>query len=325
MLITEKAGKLKLVTQDGAISDISGVPGNIYYAGTGIAKQAGFFDITISPDFATDRMVYFIYTKQSGGNNQITISKARLSSDSKKLEDLTEIFNHKPALSSDFNLGASLTFAPDGTIYASVGDYYSKQNMKLAQDLNAHVGKVVRINTDGSAPADNPYTSGGGLPEIWSYGHRNIQGTAIHPDTGLLWTMEHGPQGGDEINRPQKGKNYGWPIITYGEDYFGAGPIGDDITKKTGMEQPVYYFDPVVAPAGIAFYKGAMFDSWNGDLLITALKTGGFVRIMLDGEKVLGEQRYFNNGGRFRDIAVGPNGAIWVVIDSGDLRKITLQ
>jgi aldose sugar dehydrogenase len=206
-------------------------------------------------------------------------------------------------------------FATDGTLFVTTGDRFSYRDR--AQDLSGTLGKVVRINADGSIPADNPFAKRDGVrPEIWSYGHRNVQGAALNPATGRLWTIEHGARGGDELNHPQPGRNYGWPVVTYGVDYSGA-KIGEG-TAKAGMEQPVYYWDPVIAPSGAAFYTGDAYPGWKGSLFVGSLNPGGLVRLELDGDRVRKEERYLRNVGRVRDVVQGPDGLLYLLIDASN-------
>ncbi len=327
MLITEKAGTLRLVTQSGNISTVSGIP-QVYTAG-----QGGLMDVALDPDFENNRWVYFSYSEpRPNDKNGTTVARGKLSASLDRLDDVEVIFEQFPGWKSSLHFGSRLIFDNDGLLYIALGERSLPEPRIQAQDPGSHLGKVIRIHADGSVPTSNPFNNGGGAVEVWSYGHRNIQGTDIHPDTGALWTMEHGPRGGDEINIPLAGKNYGWPIITYGIDYSGR-PIGDGITKKEGMEQPVYYFDPVIAPGDITFYTGSLFKEWRGDLLLTALNSvgrnaplGALIRLRVDGEKIIGEQRYLSDIRRLRDVEVGPNGAIWVITDernTGKLIKLT--
>ncbi|HMW50443.1 MAG TPA: PQQ-dependent sugar dehydrogenase, partial [Cellvibrionaceae bacterium] len=270
-LITQKGGSLVIVTTSGQISaNISGVP-TVYSGG-----QGGLLDVSLDPQFATNRYVYLSYAEpREDGKNGTSVGRATLSTDEKRLENWQVIFRQMPAWNSTLHFGSRLAWDKNGLLYVTLGERSLPESRVFAQDISTTLGKVVRIKADGTIPADNPFVATtNARPEIWSYGHRNVQGAAIHPITGELWTMEHGPRGGDEVNRPQAGKNYGWPIITYGEDYSGA-PIGDGITAKAGMEQPIYYFDPVIAPGGINFYRGSLFSGWENNLLISSLTPGG--------------------------------------------------
>ncbi|HMW72049.1 MAG TPA: PQQ-dependent sugar dehydrogenase, partial [Cellvibrionaceae bacterium] len=280
--------------------------------------------VSLDPQFATNRYVYLSYAEPcEDGKNGTSVGRATLSTDEKRLENWQVIFRQMPAWNSTLHFGSRLAWDKNGLLYVTLGERSLPESRVFAQDISTTLGKVVRIKADGTIPADNPFVATtNARPEIWSYGHRNVQGAAIHPITGELWTMEHGPRGGDEVNRPQAGKNYGWPIITYGEDYSGA-PIGDGITAKAGMEQPIYYFDPVIAPGGINFYRGSLFSGWENNLLISSLTPGGVVRLVFKDNKVVGEERVAKQLGRVRDLDVAEDGSIWVITDSGQLNRLT--
>lgn len=319
MLISERPGNLRVVTQMGEISDpVEGVP-EVVNAG-----QGGLLDVSLAPDFSESRWVYFSYAEPRGnGENGTSVARGRLSADEQSLEDVEVIFRQTPAWDSNLHFGSRLVWDRESLLYVTLGERSHADSRVLAQDTSTHIGKVVRILPDGSVPADNPFVGNEGADEVWSYGHRNIQGAALHPDTGELWIVEHGPRGGDELNRPEAGENYGWPIITYGIEY-GGGPVGEGITKKEGMEQPLYYWDPVIAPSGMTFYTGNMFEQWQGDLLIGSLNPGGVVRLVLDSDTVVGEERLLRELGRVRDVVQGPDGAVWLATDGGELLKLTL-
>jgi aldose sugar dehydrogenase len=320
MLVTERAGRLRIITQDGEISEpIGGLPE------VDARKQGGLLDVVLGTDFANDRMIYWSYAEPRGnGMNGTAVARGRLAEDGSRVEDVEVIFQQQPAWDSTLHFGSRLVWDEEGLLYITLGERSLPEPRQLAQDLGTHLGKVVRINPDGSVPDDNPFVDQeGALPEIWSYGHRNIQGADLHPETGELWTIEHGPQGGDELNRPEAGLNYGWPVITYGEDY-GGGPIGEGITAQEGMEQPIYYWDPIIAPGGMAFYEGDLFEEWQGDLLVSSLKPGSLIRLRLDGDRVTGEERFLTDAGRIRDVAMSPDGALWVVTDEADGRLLKL-
>jgi glucose/arabinose dehydrogenase len=237
------------------------------------------------------------------------------------LEDLRVIYRQQPKVGGGNHFGSRLVFTPDGKLVVTQGERAGYR--EEAQDLSNLLGKIVRINPDGSVPEDNPFVSrSGARPEIWSYGHRNVQAAAIHPETGQLWTVEHGARGGDELNHPEAGKNYGWPVITYGVDYSGL-RIGEG-TAKAGMEQPVYFWDPVIAPSGLLFYTGDALPGWKGSALIGSLQPGGLVRLELAGGKVVREERYREGelGKRIRDVKQGPDGLVYVVTDEGDGRVL---
>ena len=245
--------------------------------------------------------------------------KLQAGEDAARLEDVKVVFRQEPATSGGMHFGSRLAFARDGNLFVTLGERFQRDK---AQDLGNHYGKVVRLLPDGSAPPDNPFVNkAGARPEIWSYGHRNIQSAAINPASGKLWTVEHGARGGDEINIPQAGKNYGWPIITYGRDYSGA-KVGEG-TAKTGMEQPVYYWDPSIAPSGMAFYTGDLMPEWKGNLFVGALARQALHRLVLDGDRIVGEERLLGDlGERIRDVRSGPDGAIWLLTDSAEGRVL---
>lgn len=320
LLVTSKAGKLWLVKPGAAKTEVLGVPT------VDARDQGGLLDISIGPDFMTNRTVYFTFAEdRGGGKNGTSLASATLSADRSKLENVKVIFKQEPAWASTKHYGSNIEWDSSGNIYLTVGERSDAEPRKLAQDLGGHLGKVLRLKADGMPADGNPFIGqAGAKPEIWSYGHRNVQGAAINPDTGNLWTIEHGPRGGDEINIPQAGKNYGWPVIVYGVEYSGAA-IGDGITAKEGMEQPTYYWDPVIAPGDMIFYTGELFP-WKGDILISALGTEEIVRLDIDGEKVVGEERIMQGQGRIRDITQAPDGALYVLVDdAGKVLRVTPQ
>lgn len=323
LLVTEKPGELRIVTRQGGMSNpIAGVPE------VDSRDQGGLLDVTIAPDFAESRLVYLSYSEPRGdGGNGTSVARGRLSEDESSLQNVEVIFQQEPPWNSTLHFGSRLIWDKEGALFITLGERSLEEPRQLAQDLGSHIGKVVRVNADGSAPADNPYVDQeDARDEIWSYGHRNIQGADLHPKTGQLWVIEHGPRGGDEVNIAEPGKNYAWPVITYGLDYSGE-PIGEGITEKEGMEQPLYYWDPVIAPAGSLFYQGDMFTEWQGNLLISSLKPGGIVRLELDDNRVTGEERFLPDVGRVRDIAEGTDGALWIITDeeNGRLLRVTKE
>ncbi|HSC78730.1 MAG TPA: PQQ-dependent sugar dehydrogenase [Chitinolyticbacter sp.] len=313
MLVTERAGHLRLVTVDGKLSaPIAGVP-KVYASG-----QGGLLDVALDPAFAQNRFVYLSYAEP--GNNDLAgtaVARARLieTASSARLEQLAVILRQQPKTVGGAHFGSRLVFARDGMLFVTVGERYQRDR---AQELDVSFGKVLRIRPDGGIPPDNPYVGRKDvLPEIWSHGHRNPQSAAIHPATGALWTIEHGARGGDEINIPLAGRNYGWPVITYGRDYSGL-PIGDG-TAKAGMEQPVYYWDPSIAPSGMAFYTGNRYPGWNGNLLVGALKGQTLVRLTLKGNQVVAEERLLGDARqRIRDVRQGPDGWVYLLTDADD-------
>lgn len=320
-LITERPGRLRAVDlHTGTLSaPIGGLPE------VDARGQGGLLDVSLDPDFADNRRVYLSFAEpREDGENGTAVARGTLSQDHTEMTNVEIIFRQTPAWESTKHFGSRLVWDDDDHLYITLGERSLPEPRQLAQDIRTHLGKVVRILEDGSIPDDNPFADdrqdgaeNGTRAEIWSYGHRNIQGAALNPTTGKLWTIEHGPKGGDELNVPEAGKNYGWPVITYGEDYSGAA-IGDGITAKEGMEQPVYYWDPVIAPGDMTFYQGEKFPGWQGNLVIASLSPGGLVRLALDGERVSGEQRLLEALGRVRDVAEGPDGALWVLTDSSD-------
>jgi glucose/arabinose dehydrogenase len=319
MLVTERSGTLNIITQDGQKTPIQGTPEVV------AKSQGGLLDVNIDPDYADNGWVYISYSEKDpkGGNgNSTAVMRGKIDGD--KWTQGEVIFRQAPKYESNAHFGSRLVFSPEGHLFITLGERYSR--MQDAQTLDNHHGKIVRIWPDGSIPKDNPFVGNdGALDEIWSYGHRNVQGAAIHPDTGELWTIEHGPQVGDEVNIPKAGKNYGWPTITYGEDY-GGGEIGIG-THKEGMEQPFYYWLPSIATAGSVFYTGDKFPKWKGDLLVTALRGQTIARLDLEDGRVLHEERMLEDATSFRirDIEQGPEGFLYILTDadSGQLIKLS--
>jgi len=312
MLVTERTGTIRYVTSDGRKSGpLSGMP-DIEVGG-----QGGLFDVILDPDFGRNRWIYFSYSEQGDGGNSTAVARATLQENA--IADLTVIFRQQPKFNSAQHFGGRLVFTPDGHLFITLGE--RGRRSQDAQTLNTHHGKVVRIHPDGRIPLDNPFVQDpAALGAIWSYGHRNVQGAALHPQTGQLWTHEHGPQGGDEINIIRPGKNYGWPVITYGEQY-GGGRIGD--TAKSGLEQPLHYWVPSIAPSGMAFYTADLFPAWRNNLLVGSLKFGQLVRLELNGDKVIHEER-IKIGSRVRDVRQGPDGAIYLLTDEDDGQLLRL-
>jgi glucose/arabinose dehydrogenase len=310
LLVTERAGRLRIIGADGALSPpIAGVP----EVATG--GQGGLLDVALAPDFAASRQIYFSFSEpRGGGTNGTAVARAKLAADGGRLDNLEVIFRQKPDYASSAHFGSRLAFARDGTLYVTLGERSSAP--QEAQNAATYFGKVVRIKADGSIPADNPKIEGW-APGIWSIGHRNPQSAAIHPVTGKLWTVEHGARGGDEINIPAAGKNYGWPVISYGRHYSGF-KIGVG-THKDGMEQPIYYWDPSIAPSGMAFYTADNVPAWKGNLFVGALAGQHLARLILDGEEVVAEERLLTDlRERIRDVRQGPDGALYVLTDSGN-------
>jgi glucose/arabinose dehydrogenase len=287
--------------------------------------QGGLLDIALGPSFASDRMIYWSYAEPRGGEeNGTSVARGRLSDDLARVEAVQVIFRQQPAWRSTAHFGSRLVFDREGRLFVTLGERQTQESRRLAQDLTTDLGKIVRINADGSVPPDNPFVGhANARPEIWSYGHRNVQGADLNPETGELWSVEHGPQGGDELNIPRAGRNYGWPIITYGEDYSGR-PEGAGIQTREGMEQPVYYWDPVIAPGDMDFYRGALFP-WRGDILIAGLSSQALTRVRVQNERVIGEERFALGVGRIRDLAESEDGSIWIITDedNGKVFRLT--
>ncbi|RAW01078.1 PQQ-dependent sugar dehydrogenase [Pseudochryseolinea flava] len=318
LLITEKAGKLRIVTTTGEISDaLLGVPS------VNAEGQGGLLGLCIDPQFNTNRMVYWAFSESSEGGTHTAVAKGRLSNDEKSIENATVIYRAAPSYNGDLHYGGRVIFDGSGNLFVSTGERSDLATRPLAQATNAALGKIIRITTDGEPAAGNPDFPGDALPELYSIGHRNPQGIARHPETGDLWQSEHGPRGGDEINRVVAGTNYGWPTITYGIEYTGA-TIGDGIQQKDGLAQPVYYWDPVISPSGITFYDGDRVPEWEDNLFIGALSGKHIARLVInDDNKVVGEERLLaDQNQRFRDITQGPDDALYAVTDEGRLYKI---
>ena len=321
MLVTERSGRLRRVTADGKIaSPVKGVPK------VDARDQGGLLDITLHPQFAQNRLVYLSFSEKGKGGNSTAVARGTLSSDYSELEGVKVIFSQKPKVKSTMHFGSRIVFDRDGKIYVGLGERSHEQFRGQAQDVNSHLGKVVRLNDDGSVPPDNPFVNDDdALPEIWSYGHRNIQAAALNPATGKLWTIEHGPKGGDEVNIPQAGKNYGWPVVSHGVNYDGTS-VGTGKKHAPGMEDPLYTWTPVIAPSGMLFYTGKAFPEWEGDLLVGGLREKSLVRLELEGEKIVAEERMLKDlGHRIRDVAEGLQGEILLITDedNGHILKIT--
>ncbi len=326
-LVTERPGRMRVVEADGRLGPpLPGLPA------IDAGGQGGLLDVVADVDVAANRRIYFCYSEAApSGGNSTALASATLAADNSRLENLKVIFSQKPKFSSSAHFGCRIVEGhkdgqADGTLFLTLGDRYSR--MQDAQKLDNHHGKVVRINKDGSVPKDNPFVGrAGALPEIWSYGHRNMQGATLAPD-GSYWTHEHGPQGGDEINLPQPGRNYGWPVITYGENY-GGGRVGEGITAKTGLEQPLHHWVPSIAPSGMAFLSSDKYGkAWQGNLFVGSLKFGYLNRIELEQPfkgKVVREHKLLEGGGRVRDVRQGPDGLLYVLTDSPQGRLLRLQ
>ncbi|RCW64124.1 PQQ-dependent sugar dehydrogenase [Pseudorhodoferax soli] len=325
-LVTERPGRMRVVEADGKLgAPLAGLP-EIAAGG-----QGGLLDVVVDSGFADNRTLYFCYSEPAGDGraNSTALARARLSDDRSRLEELRVIFSQKPKVSSSAHFGCRIVERrvggkPDGTLFLTLGDRYSR--MADAQTLDNHHGKVVRVGKDGSVPRDNPFAGrAGALPEIWSYGHRNLQGAALAPD-GRLWTHEHGAQGGDEINLPQPGRNHGWPVITHGVNYGGA-RIGEGLTAKAGMEQPLHYWVPSIAPSGMAFLTSGRYGkAWQGSLFVGSLKFGRLYRLELDADgRVAREQQLLAEvDQRVRDVRQGPDGLLYVLTDASNGQLLRL-
>ena len=323
MLVTEKPGRLRIVNQEGQLSDpVSGLPE------VDARDQGGLLDVVLDTDYAQNKLIYWSYAEPRGnGTNSTAVARGRLVEDgaSARVTDVQVIFQQNPAMDSTKHYGNRLVFDREGHLLIALGERSIMAGRVQAQDMNSALGKVVRINRDGSIPADNPFVGQDGVrPEIFASGVRNVQAAALHPKTGQLWEIEHGARGGDELNIIEAGKNYGWPTITYGLDYSGQ-PIGEGLTAKAGLEQPAYYWDPVIGPSGMIFYQGDLFPAWKDSLFVGALRDKQLVRLTLDGDRVVGEERLLTDvNARIREVEQGPDGAIYVATDSAEGKILKL-
>lgn len=309
LLVTERPGRLRPVSADGTVgAPIAGVPK------VSARGQGGLLDVALDPDFARNRLVYLSYAEPRSDGAATAVARARLDEKNRTLTGLEVIFRQQPAYSGGNHFGSRLAFGRDRTLFITTGDRFDLS--EKAQDLSTTLGKVVRVNPDGSIPADNPFRqTAGAKPEIYSLGHRNVQAATIEPATGRLWTVEHGARGGDEVNRPEAGKNYGWPVISYGRHYSGA-KIGEG-TAKPGMEPPLFYWDPSIAPSGAAFYDGTLLPGFRGHLFTGALAGQALVAVKIADGRVIGEER-LPLGKRIRDVRMGPDGALWLATDADE-------
>lgn len=322
MLVTERAGRLRVITPDGSISPaVEGLPAIM------VKGQGGLLGLALDPNYATNGLIYWSYSEpQADGTNNTAVARGRLvDGATPRMQDVQVIFHQQPSLESNLHFGGRLVFARDGKLFITLGERSIPAGRMQAQKLDGLLGKIVRLNPDGSVPKDNPFVRKKGVrPEIWSFGHRNVQAAAINPATGELWEIEHGTRGGDELNIPRKGKDYGWPTIAYGIEYNG-GTITGGITAKKGMEQPLYYWDPVIGPSGMTFYTGSLFPQWKGSLFVGGMRGTALVRLILDGARVVGEERLLTDQReRIRDVVQGPDGALYMLTDNprGRLFKI---
>lgn len=318
LLITQKSGTLRISTTTGAVgAPISGFPQ------VDDRSQGGLLDVAVSPDFATSRLLFFTLAESTSNGSLTAVGKGRLSDDETKIDNFQIIFRAIPYFNNSMHFGSRIVFSANGNIFVSTGERSDLATRPNAQKLNTGHGKVIHITPDGKPVAGNPFlNTSGALPEIYSYGHRNPQGLDIHPTTGELWLSEMGPRGGDEINIIKPGKNYGWPIITYGIEY-GGEKIGAGITQQTGLEQPIYYWDPVLSPSGMTFYSSNVIPEWQNNLFIGGLSSKHIARLVIVNNKVTGEERLLaDQNQRFRDVTQGKDGALYAVTDEGRLYRI---
>lgn len=318
LLITEKGGTMRIATTAGQLSEpITGIPP------VNSGGQGGLLGITVDPQFESNRMVYWVFSESTPEGNLTAAAKGKLSADEKRIEDAAVIYRATPAYPNTMHYGGRILIDKAGNVVISTGERSDRVTRPQAQDLNSGLGKIVRVTKDGQPAAGNPFTGrAGARAELYSYGHRNVQGLAFHPETGDLWESEMGPRGGDEVNRIQAGKNYGWPTIGYGLEYSGE-KVGEGITQKEGMEQPVYYWDPVLSPSGMSFYSSSNIPEWKNNLFVAGLNSNHIARLIIKDNKVVGEERLLaDEGERFRDITEGKDGALYAVTDAGKLYKI---
>lgn len=317
-LVTERAGRLRVVERDGRVGEtVAGLPA------VDAGGQCGLLDVVLDPKYPENGWVYWSYAEAGEGGNSTAVARGRLQGN--RMVDVQKIFTQLPKVSSQLHCGSRLVFARDGRLFVTLGDRFSRKDD--AQKLDNHLGKIVRIEADGKVPADNPFVATpGAKPEIWSLGHRNIQGAALHPQTGELWVSEHGPQGGDELNRVLPGRNYGWPLLTFGRNYGTGTRIGEE-GPKAGFEQPLKVWLPVsVAPSGMAFLSSERYAGWNGNLFLGTLRGESLLRLELDGTRINGEERLLNRlSARIRDVRQGPDGYLYVLTDSADGQLLRLQ
>jgi glucose/arabinose dehydrogenase len=337
LLITEKTGQLRIVSAKGEVGQPIGGLLPVGAGGVSAASgqgglppitargQGGLLDVALSPNFERDRTIFWSFSEEREGGSGTSVARGVLTENRRNLEQVRVIFRAMPTYNNGLHFGSRLAFGPDNMLYITLGDRFDRPNRPKAQQLDNHLGKLIRINPDGSVPADNPFAKqSGAMPEIWTLGHRNIQSAAFD-ESGRLWTVEMGPQGGDELNLIEKGKNYGWAVVSYGEEYSGE-PLPGAVTQKEGYEQPVYYWDPVIAPSGAQFYTGNAFPAWRGSLFVGALREQRLVRLVIKDNRVTGEEHLLTDRGqRIRDVRQGSDGALYVITDqaNGELWKIT--
>jgi len=319
LLVTERPGRMRVVSAAGKVGQpLANLPP------VDAKGQGGLLDVALSPSFESDRTIYWSFSEPRSGGNATSVGRGVLSAERAELQNVKVIFHAMPTYDGDKHFGSRLAFGPDGKLYVSLGERSDKQMRPQAQQLDSDMGKILRLNPDGSAPQDNPFADrSGARPEIWSLGHRNVQAMGFDPE-GQLWEVEHGTNGGDELNRVEKGKNYGWPLVAYGEEYSGL-PIPGAVTAKAGYEQPVYYWDPVIAPSGMQFYTGDAFPAWKGSLFIGSMGQTRLVRLTLKDNRVTGEEHLLKERGqRVRDVRQGAKGELYLVTDqeNGELWRI---
>jgi glucose/arabinose dehydrogenase len=318
LLVTERVGRMRIIERDGRLGEpLAGLPPVV------AAGQGGLLDVVLHPQFAHNQLVYWTFSEAGDGGASTAVARGRL--DGNALAGVQVIFRQLPKVSGGNHFGSRLVWARDGRLFVGLGDRFSRKDD--AQTLDNHMGKVVRIEADGQVPADNPFAQrNGARPEIWSYGHRNIQGAALHPATGELWTVEHGPQGGDELNVPAAGANHGWPVITYGRNYGIGTRIGEG-SERADVAPPLRYWVPTsIAPSGMAFLTSERYPGWKGNLFIGTLRGAHLVRLELDGRKVVKEERLLaERNARVRDVRQGPDGWLYVLTDSPDGEVLRLE
>jgi glucose/arabinose dehydrogenase len=318
-LVTEKPGRMRIVSANGTVgAPLAGIPA------VDDQGQGGLLDVALSPGFASDRTIYWSYSEPRQGGNATSVARGVLSADRRRVDQVRVIFRAQPAFNGALHFGSRVVFGPDGMLFVTLGERSDRSIRPQAQQLDSHMGKIVRIRPDGTVPPDNPFVGKpGALPEIWTLGHRNIQSAALDPQ-GRLWTVEHGPRGGDELNLIEKGRNYGWPVQSFGEEYSGSA-IATAQTTRAGIVDPVYYWDPVIAPSGLEIYSGKAFPAWRGNLFVGGLMSQAIVRLSLKNDRVTGEEHLAaDRNKRVRDIRQGPDGFLYAVTDSpdGELWKI---
>lgn len=319
LLVTERAGRMRVISATGAKGEpIAGLP-KVRARG-----QGGLLDVALSPSFATDRTIYWSFSEQRDDGNGTSVARGVLSPDRTRVDDVRVIFRARPSYDNSMHYGSRVTFGPDGMIYVTLGERSDTPMRVHSQNPDTHLGTIVRIAPDGSAPRDNPWVGkDSGLPEVWSIGHRNVQSAAFD-SKGQFWIVEHGPKGGDEVNLIERGKNYGWPVVTFGEEYSGR-QIPDAVRTRAGFVDPVYYWDPVIAPSGAQFYTGSAFPAWRDSLFVGGMVTTSLVRLSIKDNKVTGEEHLLKDRGkRIRDVRQGPDGALYIVTDedNGELWRV---